>query len=418
MSPTFQRQLNSRNKMGALIRTRAFSLLEVIIAAVLIGGVFAMIMGAVVMLDRAVANERVAPSPAAFSSLSLADLGYAGIMDEKPGWVQAPSRAATARADALWRQMHEIYEKSSAVGVINQYVLHDLSTSTNPKFVGTSTSASLGSIYGYLSCDPTSSSGYAPALSHTELTDPAALLTVLWSRFNVSNGTLSHTFDYWGRSPTLASMGVDVNSYRAVTVFFLTSPGDRILGILRARAWQMSANIICPYRFYEVSFLRLRWDESINPPNLVNDGTANIMEDFNYRFVEDRRFPQNLIFPPTDTQMTTLASSSFAWPTNRNLFARYSSPGEDYNPTSGNWAVNTNAGVSRRQVSLAPASYSASATPNLQTAVDEWHLILPDPALNQSEERAALRRQPSFSATLDMAIRRQGKYGCVLTVYP
>ena len=403
----------------------AFSLIETVIAVVLVGGVMAMILGAVVILDRAVANERVVQfAPAE----SLTDWAYYDTDGKFPAFSRAPSRLADARADALWRAMRELYEQSYAVAVMNRYLVLDFSTPTNiftgylQKFVGG---------YGYLTAD-NNGDRFLP-LTRDQLTDVWGLHTLLIDRFGPGkrpdNTDKMQTFDVWDPANANFPASIDLPTLRVATVFFL-APQDRILGILRVRCWQFKSDNDDPYRYYEVDLSRLRWEAQ--QPNavdknwrlLVAGNTANLVRDFYYRFVEDRRFPQNLIFPPTNTQLFDLSGDNNGQVPNtssitadRNAIVRLATAGEDYALSSGTWDTNTNPGASRLQVSLVPNG--GSGLSDFRAPVDEWHMVLPDPSLSQSEDRAGLRRaQSSFDATLDRTFRRQGKYGCALPVYP
>jgi hypothetical protein len=399
----------------------AFSLVELVVAIALVGGLLAMVAGAVYILDRRVAGERLVVFPTGYATdaqlssvwgYSSTGSGASPQSPRRPNFTLAPSRVADAQAEALWRQLHEIYEQSYAVGVIDAYVQHNFvrlnGSVPDPSFIGAS---------GYLTRTVD-----AP-LTQDQLSNPDTLRELLLARFPDS-------LTLWNHATSSQVGAVDQDSYRAATIFFL-APQDRILGILRMRAWQFytagTIGVTVPYRFYEVSLARLVWKD-IEPTateNWVLDDTrANFVEDFSYRFVEDRRFPQDLIFPPTDTQLAAIeggdTSTSSTPPLPRNQFVRLATAGESYRFSGvAAWADNTNPGVSRRQVSLAPKDDPPPPPPwDLRAAVDEWHVILPDPGLGQGEERARLRQQLNFNAIIDMAIRRQGKYGTIFKVFP
>jgi hypothetical protein len=453
----------TKNKDGG------FTLVEVVVATLLLAVVFGMIMVAVVMVNKAVMNEH----PISFSE-------YHGSTPAGSGWYAswgywegnstpgfqgydfpiAPSRAADAQADALWKQLRELYEQSTSVAVIHQYVIHNFSViKPNPLvFCGGS---NISGRQGYLSIDANNVS--YPPFTYAQLTanDSASnsVLNNLISRF--PTGALptlpTMAFDYWNDItfpfPAAGNDQLDQNSYRAATIFFL-APGDRVLGVLRMRAFQFVAAAKDPYRYYEVTLSHVSWSPPAFPMPQSGVNTAwaysSFTEDYAYRFAEDKRFPQNLIFPPTNAQMADLAGESLAaggtpdtattvasgnLPA-RNIFIRLAKAGEDYTPGvasgssyDGEWANNMNPGVSRRQVSLAPTNLTAGALPVLTAGVDEWHLILPDPGLGQAEERAALYQSvlnqnngvytpTAAQQAADLSIRRQGKYGCVLSLYP
>lgn len=417
-------------------------------AVALVGGVLAMILGAVFVLDRAVANERVVKfSPAQDWATGQVPWGYQDL-PEYPGFALAPSRLADAQAQTVWRQVQELYEQSVAVGAIEgfvvvDYAFRDTQGDVAPKFIGAK---------GYLSQDQNANQ-LAP-LSQRQLSDarvgptapppafPDSLYQTLFDRFGpgtFANGTPGAGLPRLGNlqlwNPP-ASLNIDGNTLRTATIFFIGSE-DRILGMLRIRAWQFVNTD--PYRYYEVSLLRFRWEDraaggtSVNSDwRLLQGGPANIIQDFAYRFREDRRFPQDLIFPPTQDQMYDLSgdansnvpnTGSMATqgdPNARNLFVRLARAGEDYMPYpipgGGGFGQNTKPGVSRMQVSVIPDDNVITA---LTAPVDEWHLLLPDPSLSQAEDRARLRQlQGGFDVTIDQSYRRQGKYGCVFSIYP
>lgn len=409
-----------------------FSLLEVLIAMLVVGVVFGMIMTAVTVLDKVVANETIVPLKvpgAAANTPVLPDAtalhnnwGYwdafnstgVAVENYQVNFSVAPSRAADAKADALWRQMKDLYEQSTAVAVMNQYVLHDFHLGD---FVGDK---------GYLTSLKTPLPSHT--LTYAQLTNQPNTTAV-----PAVSGDLEFYarqlvgFGIW-ETATRAGLNIDERSYRAMTIFFL-APQDRILGILRARAWQYTGNIAIPYRYYEVGLAKLRWklkDSSATGAmaEWVLDDTAdvnnpNFIESFGYRFVEDRRYPQDLIFPLNGSgRLYAMVGGSngtlgYQLQGTRMTFFRLAIAGESYDLVS-DWNSNTNPGVSRRQVSLVPSG--AAAGPILTAGASEWHIILPDPSLSQGEERAAARATGSSSILANTI--RQGKYGCALSVYP
>jgi|GEM_PF-2088621 type II secretory pathway pseudopilin PulG len=419
-------------------RYSGFSLVEVVVAVLVIGAVLGMIMTSLVMMDHAVANERVINIGEYHSALASNWKTQMGYWEEYgsggPAFNIAPSRAADAKAEALWRAMHDLYEQSTTVLVLPVYVINDPSQGT---FLGNS---------GYLSCDtggnPVSLGSNvkinAPPISYSQLinwqlsaTTPGGPLYVIANNFPA---TSSLPFHYWGDSsypiPSSGSDVIDPNSLRCATVYFL-APHDRILGVLRMRAYEFTSGD--PYRYYEVALDNVTWQ--INNPNTGMStfySGQNLIETYSYRFVEDKLYPQDLIFPPTQTQMQTIEGGG-AWPAAvsytpgtityteyRDEFIRLAYPEESYVPSSQSWALNTNPAASRRQVSLASPNLSTSTV--LPANTDEWHMILPDPGIDQAEERANLHQNPNVNGTdittADWNIRRQGKYGCVLSLYP
>ena len=403
---------------------KGFSLVEVVVAVALVGGVLAMIMGAVVMLNRAVANERVV----AFTlptGTSAQQWAYQDLSNVVPSFTNAPSRLADAQAEALWRELRDLYEQSYAVAAMDKYLLVDFlhkdgQGQVSPQFIGAQ---------GFLSADI--DAARFPPLTQRQLTgfdstQPGSLYAILNERFGP--GSKLKTFAVWNP----AVLGIDMDSLRQATVFFIGGPQDRILAILRLRAWQFASSNPNPYRYYEVNLVRLRWEMKSKDGvdknwRIDSSGAVNFVQDYSYRFTEDRRFPQDLIFPPTSGQLSDWTGDANTGnlpktdtSVGRNVFIRLAKAGEDYATTvASNWDTNMNPGASRQQVSFVPESNNVS---QLRAPVDEWHLILPDPSLSQAEDRAALRVSVatggSFNATLDQGFRRQGKYGTTLSVYP
>lgn len=410
-----------------MTKSKGFSLVEVVVAVALVGGVLAMIMSAVVMLNRAVANERVvAFAPTAGSATQW---GYLDIRDTSgqpifPSFTNAPSRLADAQADALWRQLQEIYEQSYVVTAMDRYLIIDFTArdsqnQSSPWFIGSK---------GYISAN--SDGSRFPPLTRQQLlgfdsSQTPSLMAELSRRFG--SGSLLGTFAVWDPS---AINNIDTNTLRQATVFFLDTQ-DRIIAILRMRAWQFVSGNANPYRYYEVNLARIRWGLATGataapaavdqPWQIASGNSSNFVQDYSYRFTEDRRFPQDLINPPSNAQLDEWAGTGSGTfpntnPVTTNLaglnnFIRLAGAGEDY--ASG-------AGASRAQVSLTPVGNNVS---QLRAPVDEWHIILPDPSLSQSEDRAGLRvaamkNGDNFDATLDRSFRRQGKYVGAFSVYP
>lgn len=408
-----------------MTKSKGFSLVEVVVAVALVGGVLAMIMSAVVMLNRAVANERVvafAPAVGTATQWAYLDLRDSSNAPMFPSFTNAPSRLADAQADALWRQLQEIYEQSYAVAAMDRYLIVDFTArdsqnQASPWFIGSK---------GYLSAN--SDGSRFPMFTRQRLQAwDSSQTTSLFSELNrrFGSGTLLSSFAVWNT----AGLGIDANTLRQATVFFLDTQ-DRIIAILRMRAWQFDSANANPYRYYEVNLARIRWgltSGAVAAPAAVDQqwqiasgNTANFVQDYSYRFTEDRRFPQDLINPPSAAQLDEWAgvgSGTFpnTTPVTTNLqgvnsFIRLAGAGEDYS---------SGTGASRAQVSLTPAGNNVSA---LRAPVDQWHMILPDPSLSQSEDRAGLRVAEMnggvFNATLDTSFRRQGKYVGAFSVYP
>ncbi len=439
-------------RMSKTRRLLGFTLSEVVISTALVGITLAMILGVVVILDRAVANERVlqltdASGKNAFSAATLvSDWGY-WEAKANPNWVPtftvAPSRSADAQAAALWLAVNALYEKSTAVTMVPAFIKHNFANATIPNFPppGSFTGES-GRISGNIG-------GIVyPPMTYAQLTTP--LDTANPADTNTMMGALRlrfpNSFVCWN-----PPAGIDTNSYRAATVFFLNTgdKGERIIGILRMRAWQFSAGSSNPYRYYEVGLLIPRWQSYNSSTGAIENPASptstwklqafpngQYVEDYGYRFMEDRRFPQDLAFPPTTAgtggavdQLTggNANNPSPVWLAQtdsnaRDLFIRLARAGENYEPSDlGNGTAartstrNNNAGISRRQVSLIAVTVGAS--PFLPAGTDEWHLILPDPGIAQAEERARLRSNGATLST-DLMIRRQGKYCRVLSIYP
>lgn len=370
------------------LNKQGFTLVEVIVSIVLVGMVLGMVSGLLFMLDDTIGDERLVTLPSSVTDSDLEDYGYSPIIGQTnpdpPAYALAPSAVMEAKADALWRQVQEIYLQSSAVGAVNGYLLNDF---TEPKFLGSS---------GYLTSATESS------LLISDLADPDAMHTILQNRFGgASNGNL---YERW-----TPPSDIDANSYRAATVFFLSSQ-DRILGILRIRAFQFIANANDPYRYYEVNLSRLVWRDT-NASSLehwVLDTTrANFLEDFGYSFVEDKHYPQRTLIPWTSTVESTIEGSG-TWPNtanNKNIFVRAAIPEETL---AGN-------GISRAQSSFTSSGWDLTAS------INEWHVVLPDPGLAQGERRDKILRRtprthPNFNATLYNSITRQGRFACVFKV--
>jgi prepilin-type N-terminal cleavage/methylation domain-containing protein len=363
--------------------SRGFSLAEVLVAIGVVGVVLSMIMGAVAILDQRVANERLIPFPSSVDDADLVSWGFSKTSADgnptRPNYVLAPSRIGEVQAQSLWRQMQEMYAGSTEVAVLNGYLLHDFSV---PQFIGTA---------GFLSTDS------GEMLTRAKLLSPSDLASELESRFGSS-------FELWDPPAS-----VDANSYRGVTIVFL-APSDRILGILRVRAFQFISDSTIPYRFYDVNLARLFWEDT-NSSGVaawsLRSGT-NFIEDTNYHFVEDRRFPQDLIFPPTDAMRKSLYGLTTSSAASRNLLARLASYQESYSSIS-------SAGVSRRQTTLVESGYGTDTG----APAYEWHLILPDPSCAQAERCAKIIRDNGGAYTSAItSVPHQGKLSCVFKLYP
>ncbi len=225
----------------------------------LVGIILSMIGGAVVVLDRHVANERLVAFPAA----DLASYNYTAT----PYFTVAPSRVAEAQAQSLWREAQELYTNSYAVTAFPGYLKQDY-TDVNKVFYGSG---------GCLSKDS------SERLPFAVLASPTNLVSLLSSRFPTSG---NNAFDVWDGTGTSAT------NIKGATLFFLGEQ-DRILGILRARGFTLGS-----YRYYEVNLMRMIWVDTsgtvIHSWALTTD-SKKIIEDFSYRFVEDATYPQPLL---------------------------------------------------------------------------------------------------------------------------